>query len=342
MIGFFRSLSSTRFTLVGMGLLGLGAALSYDNPVHTPIWVLVIPLLLLAINLVAAIVFNARIKSNGGLLVFHLGLLGIVVLAAIGRLTYMDAHLEIIEGGGFSAVDLIDIDKGPLHSGKLEQVRFIQGPYTVDYSPGMIRGLTHSHVRVPDGKGGWEEKIVGDDRPLVVEGYRFYTTFNKGFAPVLTWMPASGEPVTGVVHMPSYPLFEFKQSNSWTPPGGQEIKFWLQLETGLDEGGYWRLDGRRSQGTLIVSSDNRRLELLPGDQVRLPGGTLRYEHLTTWMGYKLFYDPTIQWLFMFSMLGIIGLAIHFWHKVTGESAVSVSGAVTKKGLIPKNSSGTTV
>jgi len=63
-----RKLASLRLTLAGMVLLALGAALSYDNPAGTPAWVLVVPLALLAVNLLAAIVSNPRINRRGALL----------------------------------------------------------------------------------------------------------------------------------------------------------------------------------------------------------------------------------------------------------------------------------
>ncbi len=309
-----RYLSSTKFTLLGMGLLAVGAALSYDNPVNTPVWVLVIPLALLAVNLLAAIVGNSRINRRGGLLVFHLALLGIVILAAVGRLTHMEAHLEMVEGGAFDSNDLLDVRKGPWHSGRLEAVRFIQGPYTVDYAPGMVRGPTRSQVLVPDGRGGWTRRVIGDDKPLVLEGYRFYTTFNKGFAPVLTWLPDDGPPVTGTIPMPPYPLFDFRQANRWTPPGGKEIRLWLELETGLEADQAWTLDPRKARGLLVLRSGGQRVTLRPGETARLPGGRLRYDRLSGWMGYKLFYDPTLQWLFVTAILGVLGLGVHFWNK----------------------------
>lgn len=310
-----RYIASTRLTLIGMGLLGIGAALSYDNPVDTPAWVLVVPLALLALNLLAAVLSNTRINRRGGLLVFHLGLLGIIVLAGVGRLTHMDAHLELVDGNAFSTDLLTDVRRGPWHAGDLEEVRFVQEDYTVDYHPGMARGPTRSRVLVRNGRGEWERRVVGDDTPLVLEGYRFYTTFNKGFAPVLTWMPDGGAPVTGAVHMPAYPLFFNRQANRWTPPGGdEEIRFWLQLETGLDPEGEWRLDPARTPATLTMRADGRRVELQPGDVIRLEGGALRYERLASWMGYKLFYDPTLHWLFVTAIIAVIGLAAHFWRK----------------------------
>jgi len=324
-----RRLSSLRFTLVGMILLAIGAALSYNNPASTPVWVLVAPMALLAINLLAAIITNPRIHRRGSLLVFHLALLGVVVLVAIGTLTRFEAHVEMLQGTAFSADDLLDKHAGPLHSSHLDKVHFIQGPYTVDYAAGMMRGPTRSHIQVPDGHGGREWRVIGDDKPLVVDGYRFYTSFNKGYAPILTWIPDNGRAETGSVNMPAYPLFEFKQDNSWTPPGGSEIKFWLRLDTGMKEDAAWVLDGSKTKGVLVVNTtDGERVELKPGDTAQVPGGKLRYEHLTTWMGYKIFYFPTLQLMFVTAIIGVLGLFTHFWQKFGNWSAVTQEPEVT--------------
>lgn len=309
-------LSSLKFTLVGMVLLGVGAALSYGNPVDVSVWVLIVPLALLAVNLAAAIITNPRINRQPGLLVFHVCLLGTVILAGVGRLTHFDAHLEIAENQAFGPALLLEVSQGPWHMGNLDRVQFIQGRYTVDYSPGLKRGLTHSEVLLPGSEGVAVPRDVGDDRPLVLERYRFYTTHNKGFAPILTWLPDQGEPITGRINMPSYPLFDYKQDNEWTPPGAREkIKFWLQLQTGLTLEKDWVLDGRNSTGTLVVSTGDKREELQPGEEVRLAQGRLRYENLTTWMGYRVFYDPTIQWLFWVTITGVLGLTHFFWTKL---------------------------
>lgn len=308
-------LGSTRLALVGMALLAVGAGLSYGNPDATSIWVLVGPLALLALNLLFAILVNPRIHRRLPLLLFHVGLLAIVVLAAWGRLTFFEARVEVVEGHAFDANALFDVKAGIWHNNTLREVQFVQGTYTVDYSAGLVRGLTHNHLLVRDKDGTMQPHVVGDDRPLVAEGYRFYTTFNKGFAPLLTWTPrAGGEPVTGVLHMPSYPMFEHKQDQVWTPPGGGELKFWLRLETGLDASKAWVLDARRAEGVLVVNEDEQRIELQPGEAVDLTLGTLRYERLLSWMGYKIFYDPTLQALFLASMLSVAGLSWHFWRK----------------------------
>lgn len=313
-----RAIASLKITLVGLVLLGIGAALSYDNQPGAVVWVVVIPLAFLAINLLAAIFSNSRINSQPGLLTFHLALLGIVALAAIGRLIYLDAHIEIVESQPFDPSELTEEFKGPLFSGSLEKVHFIQGPFTVDYGAGMLRGLTFSQVFIPDEQGNLVKKVVGDDRPLIIEGFRFYTTFNKGFSVLLTWIPEQGSPVTGTVNMPSYPLFDYKQGNTWTTPNNQEIKFWLQLQTGMTVDEAWRLDGKNASGVLVASHDKQRIELQPGDAISIVGGQLRYDKLLTWMGYKVFYNPTIIWLFIVSLISVFGLSWHYWVKMASR------------------------
>lgn len=307
-----RSLASLRLTLAGMVLLAIGAGLTYDNRLDLPVWVLAVPLGVLSVNLSAAILTNERINRQFWLLVFHVGLLGIVVLAAVGRLSFLDAHIELAESQEFTPDALLEVKKGPLHAGRLNQVHFVQGPYTVEYAPGMQRGLTHSEVAIAGPSGGLVTKIVGDDRPLVLEGYRFYTTFNKGFSVILTWIPAQGAPITGRVNLPSYPLYDYKQDNTWTPQDAKPIKFWLQLTTGLREDAAWTLDARNSRGVLVVTQNDRRIELKPGETADIEGGALRYERLTSWMGYKVYYDPTLRWLFFVSIVAVVGLAMHYW------------------------------
>jgi cytochrome c biogenesis protein len=312
----FRRLASLKITLVGMVLLISGSMLMYGNPADVPVWVVVIPLAFMAVNLTAAIISNKRINHQPGLLVFHVCLLGLVILAGIGRLTHLDAHTEIPIGTAFGADRLLEVRTGVWHSGNLDQVTFVQGPYTVQYAPGLRRGLTHSHVLLKDAQGQWIEKVIGDDRVLVIEGYRFYTTHNKGFTTLLTWTPDGGQPITGVVNMPSYPLFDYKQDNEWTPPGTQQvIKFWLQIDAGLTLEKAWTLDARNSSAVLVVTNNDIRQELHEGETVKLPGGELKFDKLTMWMGYRIFYDPTIQWMFFIAVAGVLGLGFYFWRKI---------------------------
>lgn len=317
-MNFLRKLSSLKITLVGMGLMVMAAMLVYGDPTAVSIWVLVTPMAILAVNLSAAIISNQKINQQPGLLLFHVCLLSLILLAGVGRLIHLDAHMELRANQAFAPEALLEVRAGPLHQGDIEQVHFVQGPYRVNYAEGLKRGLTHSYVRVqnPHNPALWEPRDVGDDRPLLIGNYRFYTTFNKGFSAILTWIPESGEAVTGAINMPSYPLFDYKQDNQWTPPGSdQAIRFWLRLTTGMDEKADWVLDPAKASAILVVHDGERRIELKTGESIALAHGQLRYEALSAWMGYRVFYDPTIQWLFIVSIIGVAGLAYYFWDKL---------------------------
>jgi predicted negative regulator of RcsB-dependent stress response len=44
------------------------------------------------------------------------------------------------------------------------------------------------------------------------------------------------------------------------------------------------------------------------------------------MGYKVFYDPTLRWLFIISIIGIVGMFAHYWRKLGMGTAKSDSAA----------------
>lgn len=311
-------LGSTRFALWGMGLLAVGAAFSYNNPAETSVWVLVVPLFILAVNLMLAIIINPAINRRRGLLLFHIGLLALVILVAVGRLTHMEAHIELVNGAAFDTEALFDVQKGPWHSDDLQHIQFIQQGFSVEFRPRMKRGLTHNQILVSDTNGQLVAQEIGDDRPLLMHGYRIYSTSNKGFAPRLTWVADNGAIEQGSIHMPSYPLLYFRQANEWTPPGGELIKFWLQLDTGLDKDNAWVLDPASATGVLVINASGQRNELSPGQSLSLPGGTLYFDELSSWMGFKVFYDPTLPWLFICAMLTVLGLVVHYWQKFAAE------------------------
>ena len=295
-----------------MALLAAGVYLSYDNP-HAPQWYLVVPLAWLAVNLLCAMAANVKLR-RGGLLVFHVALLAVIVLVALGRLTHLDGQLEISEDSAFSASAVHITRRGPAHSLRLDQVFFVQGPFTVDYAPGLRREQTRSQVMLADSSGRVMPTVVDDAHPLVIQDYRFSVTSNKGFGALLTWLPDQGEAVSGTVNMPSYPFNDWNQENRWTPPGEAEIILRLLLTTALDKDRAWTLSGATAQAKLEIESASRRVILSPGETIRLQHGSVRYEGLRAWMGYKVFYDPTLLWLFWVAVSGVLGMAWHFWRK----------------------------
>lgn len=305
-------LASLKLTLVGLILLVPASAAIYKLDQSAAPW-LAAPLSLLALNLMAAIATNGVFRKNTPLLIFHLALLGIVILAAAGRLTYLNGAAEVTEGTPFSG--LRHSDAGPLHPWHINRVQFINEGMEIDYTPGPVRVSTVSKVRWIDERGIEQSGVTRENHPLVLYGYHFTVSSNKGFAPVLLWRPKVGEPVLGAVHMPSYPANAGAQETTWRPYNNQK-GFWLALpfkETLIpaDRASQFRLpDDRR----LVVRAGDGRWVLQPGESVQLPEGVLEYQELRTWMGYQVTYDWTVPWLLAASLVAVLSLAWFFWHK----------------------------
>ncbi|MEW6312914.1 MAG: cytochrome c biogenesis protein ResB [Pseudomonadota bacterium] len=312
-----RKLASTRLTLLGMALFGAAVLLTYRDQEASPWW-MAVPLALLAANLFAAVATDPRINRRGGLLVFHLALLALILLAGVGRLTHFSGRVEITEGSLFQPVGVETLRKGAWHPDRFDQVKFAQGPFTVQYQPGLKRAHTRSQVFILDGAGGQTPMVVGDQMALVLAGYRFYTTSNKGFAPLLTWMPDAGVPVSGAIHMPSYPFLEWNQFTDWATPDGEKVQLHLDVERPSDNEAAWTLDPKNIPATLVVKSAGGNAVLHPGETVRLAHGVLRFDELRGWMGYQIFFDPTLPWLFWIALVGVAGLAHHAWRKFARE------------------------
>jgi cytochrome c biogenesis protein len=314
MQGALRALASLKLTLVILAALAAGIVVSYNSEVRTT-WALVVPLALVAVNLAAAVASNAVFRRQGALLVFHLALIAIVLLVAAGRLTYLKGQLELGEGETFSGA-LKEYEAGPLHRLRLDRIPFVNEGFRIEYARGVRRGHTYNRVAWRDDSGRWQRAVIGDQDPLVLRGYRFYTSHNKGFAPTFLWMPDSGtEPVLGAIHLPSYPIHEYRQALEWEPPGSG-LTLWTGLqfdEVILDPGkpSEFRLP---REHLVVVRLGDRRWEMRPGERLRLTGGTLEYRGLRTWMGYTVFYDWTLPWLFAACALAAGSLAWHFWRK----------------------------
>lgn len=306
-------LASLRLTLVLIAFLAVGTAIAFRME-GARTWPMVVPLGLLAANLLAAVATNGVFRRQIWLLVFHLSLVALLLLVAAGRLTYMKGHVGITEGASFEGELAID-ERGPWHVGAIESVRYVNAGFDIDYAPGWQRGPTRNRVLWQQPDGSWEEAVIGDHQPLVIEGYRFYTSFNKGFAPTFLWDSGEGGALYGSVQLPSYPLNEFGQAVEWTPPGGR-TPVWVMLdieEVVIDPEDHatFRLPERY---TLVLRVGEARHELRPGDSVVLADGTLTFEGLRSWMGYRVFYDWTLPWLLAACAVAAASLAVHFWQK----------------------------
>lgn len=309
-----RALASLRLTLLILVLLGAAIAYAYLTHRHAT-WMLAVPFALFGLNLIAAIATHPAFRRQVPLLGFHLALIALVVLIALSRLTYLKGHIELTDGEWFDGT-LTEHEAGAWHRNTLERVRFSNESFSIHYAQGVRRGPTRNQVRYVDEAGVAHNGEIGDSDPLLLEGYRFYTSFNKGFAPVFAWQ-SKGTTAwqRGSVHLPAYPLHEYRQALEWTPPGSS-VALWTLLQ--IDE---TLIDPARSfsfripeKHRVIVRVGDARHELLPGQRLDLPQGSLVYEGLRTWMGYQVFYDWTIPWLLASCCVAVLCLAAHFWSK----------------------------
>jgi cytochrome c biogenesis protein len=303
--------ASPRVTLAGFVALGaLAVATSVDTRVPS-VW-LAAPLTVLWFNLLAAMATHGALR-RGGLGVFHAALLLAIALVAGGRMLHFDGRVEVTEGGLLDGASIEVTSSGPWHGTRWRTLQFEQGPIAVGYAPMLRRARTVSEVLRPDGSRAG----VGDTVPLVLNGYHFYTTHNKGFAALIAFHAPGAEAQRGALHMPSYPLFDWKQQQSWRTPQGTMFQFWLRPDAPPNEAAGWRFEPSQAQATLVVEVNGRRAELRAGQSIEGDFGRLRYERLVGWMGYRVSHDATLVPLLWCALIGIAGLAWHLalprWH-----------------------------
>ena len=311
-------LGSPRLTLVLLPLLAL-AVIAVSADAGPPSATLAAPLAALAANLAGAIATRAAFRRQPALLAFHLALLALVTIAAAGRLTYLKGTVELSEGEELAGV-LHSREQGPLHMGSLERAAFVNLGFTVDYEPGIRRAHTFNRVGFRDAGGNARETVIGDDAPLKIAGYRFYTTSNKGFAPELVWTPRAGAPQRGTIHMPSFPAALERQQLAWSPPGSTVVlDTRLDIEERLvDIEGRWRLQAP-ARHALVVQAGGERARLLPGESHRFAEGTLHYARVRMWMGYTVSYDWTLPWMLASALVAALALAWHYAERFRQQS-----------------------
>lgn len=299
-----RTLASLKLTAAALVLLAAGITGSYLAR-EQALWAIAAPLVLLAINLAAAVACHPAFRRQGALLVFHLALGALAFLAAAGQLMSLKGRVELTSGEVFAG-ELLDAEVGPLHPGRLDRVWLVSEGFEIDYAAELRRGETRNRVRWRDETGAMRVSVIGDQTPLVVHGYRFYTSPNKGFAALFTWQGALGS-----VHLPSFPAWHNVQSAEWTPPGEtRPLALSLHLDEALvaPEGAWrWRVPERYR-----LEVEGR--ELRPGTTIDLASGRLRFEGLGTWMGYQVFADWTLPWMLAAAVLAAASLAWHFWRR----------------------------
>ncbi len=317
-----RLFAGNQVTLFLLVVLTLSIIAYYQTAVEGRIWLIAVPSSLLIINFLLALASRHILKSNWLLMVFHFALITLVLLVFAGHMSYFRGTLELGENEEFFG-QLENIQQGPWHRYGLSQVRFINQGFRIHYYQGIKRANTINRIGLTMADGQQQLMEIGDHVPLVIGHYRFYTSHNKGYAPVFEWRSsASAEVIVGSVHLPAYPVHEYRQALEWKIPASEHT-LWTMLSIEDDVLPPDRAFDFRvpQQHKLIVRYQDQRYELTPGDELSLPQGLLIYRELSTWMGYKVDYDWTRPWLLA---TVLIGLGALFWHYIAKFSLLSTA------------------
>lgn len=305
-----RWLASLRLTLLGMIALGVCAGIGTYQPGNMAPWIAG-PLAILTLNLVAAIVVDARFRNRVPLLGFHLCLLAVVALGGAGQLMRFTGSVELAQGQQFDPSQVRVEEQGAWHYNRLSQIAFEQAEIVVRYGPRLRRVGTESAVLVENTSGEIERYVVGDPGPLLSAGYRLYPTANKGFAAYLVWMAANGEQQFGTVHFPSFPVWDNAQENRWQLPNGPELLLQLNPDVVVSEEQPWVLSRAGSAPRLTVFHKEQSTELQVGEQIVVGNHVVRFQGVGMWMAYWIYAEPTMPWLLAAACLAVILIGWHF-------------------------------
>ncbi len=307
-----RAAASNRATLLLLIVQAVAIIFYYRAQAPASLWLLALPALLLIANFLLALALRGVLRNNPPLLVFHFALIVMVLLAFVGQMSALRGTVELAQNETFDG-RLENLRRGPWHRYRLGETRFTNLGFEIRYQPGVKRDKTVNRLALAHPDGTRRRVEIGDHVPLVIGHYRFYTSHNKGYAPIFEWRPAGGAAaVIGSVHLPAFPAHEFSQAREWRPPGsGLAVWTLLRIEDEVlpaDREFMFRVPARHH---LVLRIDDTRHELRPGDRLVLADGELAYLGLSTWMGYKVDYDWTRPWLLATALIGIFALFAHY-------------------------------
>lgn len=312
-----QALASAHWTVLFF-LLTAAAALAVAHGVMVATILMTAPFVMLAANLAAAIYANARFRADLPLLLFHLALVLLVMLFVLARLVYLDATAILTSGTAFEG-QLQREERGPLHGGRVQDLRFANDGFTEDY---YARGngkfhATYNRVRWQDETGQWHAAQIGDDRPLLLNGYKIYTTRHRGFSPVFKWQPNAGGEELGTVPLSALKDGAYATSSGWQLPSGAQA--WAMVH--IDAPDEQRRRNRNDLGasevehSLVLRVGGRHDVLRVGQSVDLDDGKLTYVRLNSWMGYRITYDPTLPWVMATILIALGSLIWFYWRRI---------------------------
>lgn len=327
-IQFVNGIASLQLTLVILVITAIAVIVS-DQWEITQTWTLALPLSLLTLNLCVSIVTSPKFRRQVPLLLFHLFLLAVLVFAVIGRMTYLVGKISMTETMAFKGV-LDQSESGPWHKGNLSDVYFVNEGFDTAYVPRsgatgrMFRESTHNQISWLNEKGDKQHAVIGDDHPLVLQGYRFYTTPNMGFAMQFVYYPNNkGLPHWGEIYLNPFLAYKDIQGTTWELPDKSETVWcFLEIEGDIlnpDSQSYFKLPNEHQITIGYGDQGSQRQVLEVGESIYLSSGKLKYMGLTTWMGYRVVYDWTLNWIAAASFLALVSLAWFYWDRFLGRT-----------------------
>lgn len=276
-----------------------------------------LPFVMLVLNLVAAVISKPRFRADLPLLVFHLALLALVVLLVMARLVYYQGGVILTTGSAFDGRMVVE-EMGPLHRKTLDRLHFQHEGFTDRFRQRDARNVTYNKVRWWDEAGESHLSVIGDDRPLLLGGYRIYATRRRGLSPLFAWQ-RGGQIEYGTVQLEDKGGEAFAPTAEWQLPGGPKV--WVMVEVdrapaqALSRSGNY--DTRSLAHRLVLRTEQGRHAMQPGQTLALPGGSLTYVRLDSWMGYRLVSEPLMPWLVATVAVGVLALVwfyirVVFW------------------------------
>lgn len=323
--GWLAELASPRWTIVFF-LLTAATALAVVQQAGTPTLLMAPPFLLLLTNLGAAILVRPRFRADFPLLLLHLTLVAFMALVVVARLTYLHGTITLSNGSVFEGKPDTE-ERGPLHRGKLGEIRFANDGFTENFTDGRPHA-TYNRVSWQDDAGRWHVAQIGDDYPLLIKGYKVFTTRHRGFSPLFLWRPsAGGAEEYGAVPLAEQPEGVIEPATSFTLPNGSDAWLMLDLETkpALTDKPRADLGSKDLVHRLVLRTGGQRHVLRPGDHLALAEGNLIYVRLDSWMGYVISHDPTKPWMIATLLIGIGSLIWFYWRRLRADT-VPTGGA----------------
>lgn len=269
-----------------------------------------LPVILLTINLVAAIVYQPAFKRDPALLIFHVALAMLLPVALYGSLSGFKGHFELPEGANFQHQNITIRDQGLLHSYQLDNLVMHLVAMDATYIPGKRAQRLRARVIADD-----NEVVIAEHLPLIWRDYRIYVSKNIGFTGYFNFIDDYGQQLYGV-NFPWLAGNQLRQANEVNVFGEP---FWLKLEgvEGMLDNDMQPIPFVPPANTYVVfRQGDRRIELRLGDQVAVNGGTLVFRSIGGWQGFEISYDPAKRYLLSLSLIMCMAMVWYFWQRFT--------------------------